>query len=66
MLLQNVAEILDDDESLLVDIVLLITDSNRIAESDVIPEDYASALIAVHRGNMRARNVLLSAINHSA
>ena len=66
MLLQNVTEILDDDESLLIDIVLLLTDPKRIADSDVSPEDYASALIAVSRTSMRTSAVLTSAIKHSA
>ncbi len=67
MLLQNLTEILADDESLLVDIVLLITDANRVSDSDATPEDYASALVAVQRATtLRASPVLISAINHSA
>lgn len=66
MLLQNLTEILKDDQSLLVEIVLLITDPNRIAESDVSPEDYATALVAVDRADSKASDVLTSAINHSA
>jgi len=67
MLLQNMAEILEDDESLLVDIVLLVTDAKRIADSDVTAEDYVLALASVDRSSeLRAKSVLVSAINHSA
>ena len=67
MLLQNVTEIVADDESLLVDVVLLITDAKRIADSNATIEDYASALAAVQRADtLKAKPVLLSAINHSA
>lgn len=67
MLLQNVTEILDDDPSLLVDVVLLITDVKRIRESDAHEGDYAKALIQVKRAtDLKGQEVLESAISHAA
>jgi len=67
MLLQNVTEILADDQSLLVDIVLLITDPKRIRESDALENDYAKALTLVKRANdLKGMDVLENAINHAA
>lgn len=67
MLLQNVTEILSDDETLLVDVVLLITDQTRINESDADEADYAKALLAVKRAtNLKGQFVLENAINHAA
>jgi len=67
MLLQNVNEILADDPGLLVDVVLLITDSNRISEGDADASDFASALVEVERdGDAKTKIALVSAINHAA
>ena len=67
MLLQNVTEILTDDESLLVDVVLLITDPRRIRESDAHEADYAKALTFVKRANnLKGKEVLENAISHAA
>ena len=67
MLLQNVTEILADDQSLLVDIVLLITDTKRINESDANESDYAKAMISVKRAtDLKGKNVLENAISHAA
>ncbi len=67
MLLQNVNEILADDESLLVDVVLLITDPQRVAESNVAAEDFSAALTAVERdASPRTKSVLEEAISHAA
>lgn len=67
MLLQNVAEILADDQSLLVDVVLLITDPKRISESDAHEIDYANALLSVKRAtSLKGKDVLESAISHAA
>ena len=67
MLLQNVTEILADDQSLLVDIVLLITDVKRISESDADAVDYAKALILVKRATgINGTDVLENAITHAA
>lgn len=67
MLLQNVTEILSDDPSLLVDVVLLITDPKRIQDSDAIELDYAKALNLVKRTpELTAGQVLENAINHAA
>ena len=67
MLLQNVVEILKDDESLLVDVVLLITDEKRINGSDAKSEDFAEALVAVQRESaFQAKDVLVNAIEHAA
>ncbi len=67
MLLQNVTEILADDQSLLVDIVLLITDAKRIRESDAHEGDYAKALISVKRStDLNGKDVLECAISHAA
>lgn len=67
MLLQNVLEILEDDESLLVDVVLLITDAQRIHDSDANEEDFANALVAVKRSNaLTVKPVLVSALEHAA
>ena len=67
MLLQNVTEILADDQSLLVGIVLLITDAKRISESDANELDYAKALISVKRAaNLKGKDALESAIAHAA
>jgi len=67
MLLQNVVEILADDASLLVDVVLLITDPKRIAGSDAHEVDYAKALDLVNRAEgLKGQTVLASAISHAA
>jgi len=67
MLLQNVAEILTDSPDLLVPVVLLITDTKRINDSDALETDYANALIAVKRNqNLKAKGVLETAISHAA
>jgi|GEM_PF-5810590 len=67
MLLQNVTEILADDQSLLVSIVLLITDAKRISESDAQEGDYAKALISVKRStDLNGKDVLENAISHAA
>ena len=67
MLLQNVTEILADEQSLLVDIVLLITDAKRIRESDAHEGDYAKALISVKRStDLNGKDVLECAISHAA
>ena len=67
MLLRNVTEILADDASLLVDVVLLITDSRRIEDSDATEQDFKSALIAINRAEgLSTKLVIESAINHAA
>lgn len=67
MLLQNVTEILADDQSLLVDVVLLITDPKRIRESDAQEADYTKALVSVKCANeLQGKDVLESAISHAA
>jgi len=67
MLLQNVAEILRDDPNLLVNVVLLITDSKRISESDARELDYAQALISVRRmDKMKGKEVIENAISYAA
>lgn len=67
MLLQNVTEIMTDDPSLLVDVVLLITDPRRIRESDAHENDYARALILVKDAQgLQGKDVLENAISHAA
>lgn len=67
MLLQNITEILADDASLLVDVVMIITDSQRLRDSDARPEDFHAALSAVSRGvDIGAQSVLISAINEAS
>jgi intracellular sulfur oxidation DsrE/DsrF family protein len=67
MLLQNVTEILTDDPSLLVDVVLLITDPKRINESEAHETDYVKALISVKRAtDLKGQEVLENAISHAA
>ncbi len=67
MLLQNVVEILDDDSSLLVDVVLLITDPKRIMGSDASEHDYAKALISVKRSaGLKGAGIVEDAILHAA
>ncbi len=67
MLLQNVTEILKDDPNLLVTVVNLITDANRIQGSDATDFDYAKAMNLVERDtNLKQSDVLLKAIKHAA
>lgn len=47
MLLRNVVEILKDDPSLLVDVVLMLTDPKRNRKGELGREEYLNAYVAV-------------------
>lgn len=66
MLLRNLVEIIQDDPSLLVDSVLMLTDCKRDL-SIISCEEYLDALAAVRDANgLRAASVLQEAIKESA
>lgn len=66
MLVRNILEILEEEPGLLVDAVLQLTDSNR-EFSVVTHADYRDAYLAVANApRVRARQVLLCALQQSA
>lgn len=67
MLLRNVVEIVHDDPELLVDVVLLLTDTKRNEDGDIELAEYQEAYNAVLAADgLRGASVLASAIEDGA
>ncbi|GAA5495781.1 hypothetical protein Rhal01_01960 [Rubritalea halochordaticola] len=67
MLLRNLVEIVSDDPELLVDVVLLLTDTKRNKRGEIGREEYLEAYRTVlNADGLRGASVLASAIEEGA
>lgn len=64
MLLHNLVELVQYDEALVVDVVLALTNKERVIDARITDVEFQSALVAVRcASNLRCKFVLSSALS---